>query len=101
MITVFVSGEASATAYPVAAGNMVSLVDLDHGKMWFKSTEANGMPCPLRTFEIKEVTPQPAFGGEVVTRQEFNTLNEQLQQVLAALQAQPAAETKGKGGAGK
>ena len=85
VITVFVSNENSATAYPVAAGNMVSLVDLDHGKMWFKSTEANGMPCPLRTFEIKEVTPQPALGGDVVTRKEFDVLSAQIQQIADAL----------------
>lgn len=87
VITVFVNGESSATAYPVAAGNMVSLVDLDHGKMWFKSTEANGMPCPLRTFEIKEVTPPPAASADMVTRKEFDTLSSQIQQMTAALQA--------------
>lgn len=89
VMTVFVSGESSATAYPVAAGNTVNLVDLDGGRMYFKSTDVNGMPCPLRTFEIKEITPPPA-NGDVVSRKEFDTLTQQLQnmqQLLAGLQA--------------
>ena len=86
VITVFVNGESSATAYPVAAGNMVSLVDLDRGKMWFKSTEANGMPCRIRTFEIKEVTPPPVASADTVTRKEFDILSSQLQQAITAFQ---------------
>lgn len=97
VMTVFVSGEAAATSYPVAAGNTVNLVDLDGGKMWFKSTDVNGMPCPMRTFEIKEVTPQP-IGADMVSRKEFDNLSQQLQnmqQLLMNLQA-PAPEKGGK-----
>ena len=89
VMTVFVSGEANVTSYPVAAGNTVNLVDLDGGRMYFKSTDVNGMPCQLRTFEIKEVTPQPV-SGDVVSRKEFESLSQQmqsLQQLLAGLQA--------------
>lgn len=78
VMTIFVNGEASASAHPVAAGNTVNLVDLDGGKMWFKSTDVNGMPCPLRTFEIKEITPQPV-NADMVSRKEFNDLSQQLQ----------------------
>jgi len=83
--TVFINNENSVYAYPVAAGNMVTLVDLDHGKMWFKSTEANGMPCLLRTFEIKEVTPQATQSGDMVTRKEFEALSVQIQQLMNSL----------------
>jgi hypothetical protein len=97
VMTVFVNGETSAMSYLVGAGNTVNLVDLDGGKMWFKSTDVNGMPCPLRTFEIKEVTPQPN-NGDVVSRKEFDNLSQQLQsmqQLLMNLQA-PAQEKGGK-----
>lgn len=97
VMTVFVSGENSAATYPVAAGNTVNLVDLDNGRMWFKSTDVNGMPCPLRSFEIKEITPPPAT-GDMVSRKEFDTLTQQLQnmqQMLAGLQ------TPAKGGTTK
>ena len=96
-MTVFINGEAGATSYPVAAGNTVNLVDLDSGKMWFKSTDVNGMPCPMRTFEIKEITPQPV-NSDMVSRKEFESLSEQLQnmqQLLMSLQA-PAQEKGGK-----
>jgi hypothetical protein len=55
------------------------------------------MPCPLRTFEIKEVTPQPN-NGDVVSRKEFDNLSQQLQsmqQLLMNLQA-PTQEKGGK-----
>lgn len=97
VMTIFVNGEAGAVAHPVAAGNTVNLVDLDGGHMWFKSTDVNGMPCPLRTFEIKEVTPQP-MGADMVSRKEFDSLQQQLQnmqQLLMNLQA-PAPEKGGK-----
>lgn len=84
VMTVFVSSDSSAATYPVAAGSTVALVDLDHGNMWFKSTDMNGMPCPIRTFKIEEVTPQPQ-NTDTVTRQEFDELSSQLQQILAAL----------------
>ena len=97
VMTVFINGEAGATSYPVAAGNTVNLVDLDSGKMWFKSTDVNGMPCPMRTFEIKEITPQPV-NSDMVSRKEFESLSQQLQnmqQLLMSLQA-PAQEKGGK-----
>lgn len=97
VMTVFVNGETSAMSYLVGAGNTVNLVDLDGGKMWFKSTDVNGMPCPLRTFEIKEVTPQ-SNNGDVVSRKEFDNLSQQLQnlqQLLTTLQA-PVQEKGGK-----
>lgn len=84
VMTVFVSNDSSAAAYPVAAGSTVSLVDLDHGNMWLKSMDMNGVPCPIRTFKIEETTPQGQ--GNTVTRQEFEALQGQLQQILAAIQ---------------
>ena len=97
VMTAFINNEASATTYPVGAGTTVNLVDINNGKMYLKSTDPNGMPCPIRVFEIHEVTPQPQ-GADVVSRQEFDNLTQQLasmQQLLANLQA-PAPEKGGK-----
>jgi len=91
VMAVFVSSDASAATYPVAAGRTVALIDIEHGNMWFKSTDMNGMPCPIRTFEIKEVTPQPQNQGNMVTRQEFDALNAKIQQLLSALK-NPSAD---------
>jgi hypothetical protein len=94
VMTVFITGEASATSYPVAAGNTVNLVDLDSGKMWFKSTDVNGMPCPMRTFEIKEITPQPV-NSDMVSRKEFESLSQQLQNLQQLLMSAQAPVEKG------
>lgn len=104
VMTAFINNEASATTYPVAAGSTVNLVDINNGKMYLKSTDPNGMPCPVRVFEIHEVTPQPQ-GSDMVSRQEFENLTQQLanmQHLLANLQVPSAsAPEKEKGGKAK
>ena len=68
-----------AKAYMVAAGNSVLLMDSENSAFYIKSTDASGMPLPLRVFDYKERTtatkmpPQTAQqpGGEFVTRAEF------------------------------
>ena len=84
VMTAFISGEQSLKTYPVAAGHMVNLIDLEGNKMYFKSTDANGVPCPLRTFEIKEITPPPGT-GDAVTRKEFDELKNGMAQIMEAL----------------
>ena len=82
---VLVDSEASARAYPVAAGNTVVLIDFNSGHFWFKSTEATGMPQQLRTFEFKEVTQQPVQQVQGVSREEFNALNDKIDKLIAEL----------------
>lgn len=79
---IWVQGEEGAKAYMVAAGNSVLLMDSENSAFYIKSTDASGMPLPLRTFDYKERTtaaktpPQTAQqpGGEFVTRAEFDAL---------------------------
>lgn len=99
VMTAFINNEASATTYPVAAGTTVNLVDINNGRMYLKSTDPNGMPCPIRVFEIHEVTPQ-AQSANAVSRQEFNELTQQLQnlQQLILKQQTPAPTVKAAGG---
>lgn len=69
---IWVQGEEGAKAYMVAAGNSVLLMDSENSAFYIKSTDASGMPLPLRVFDYKERTtaaktpPQTAQqpGGE-------------------------------------
>lgn len=79
---IWVQGEEGAKAYMVAAGNSVLLMDSENSTFYIKSTDASGMPQPLRVFDYSERTAsqkQPAQTAqkpkeEYVTRQEFNAL---------------------------
>lgn len=45
---IWVQGEEGAKAYMVAAGNSVLLMDSENSTFYIKSTDASGMPQPLR-----------------------------------------------------
>lgn len=53
----WVQGEVGAKAYPLAPASNVLLMDSDGDYFYIKSTDASGMPMPLRTFEYKEIVP--------------------------------------------
>lgn len=91
-MVVFIADETTVANYPVAPGTTVALInanDPNDGKMYIKSTEPNGMPNTTRVFAIKDITPRPQ-GGDVVSRKEFETLQQQLKQVLDALKPKEA-----------
>lgn len=50
----WVQGIDAAKAYIVAAGNSVLLLDSETQCFYIKSTDANGMPQPLRIFDYTE-----------------------------------------------
>ena len=52
---IWVQGEAGAKAYPVAPGNSVLLMDSESECFYIKSTDASGVPMPLRSFTYTEV----------------------------------------------
>ena len=85
---VWVQGEAGAKSYLVGAGQSVLLMDAERSTFYIKSTDASGMPMPLRVFDYTErtqVTPQPpAAGPEYITREEFNAFKESLKEVSHA-----------------
>lgn len=71
---VWVQGQEGAKAYPVAAGNSVLLMDSETSVFYIKSTDASGMPQPLRTFDYTERKEQNAAPTEeYVTREEFES----------------------------
>lgn len=94
---IWVQGEEGAKAYMVAAGNSVLLMDSENSAFYIKSTDASGMPLPLRVFDYKERTtaakmPAQAVqqpSGEFVTRAEFDALAAR----CAALEKQEAPKT--------
>lgn len=51
---IWVQGEAGAKSYLVAPNTTVMLMDSENDVFYLKSTDASGMPMPLRTFEYKE-----------------------------------------------
>lgn len=72
---VWVQGIEGAKAYPVAVGTSVLLMDSEDSVFYVKSSDASGMPMPLRIFDYSErstqPTPQPQVMPEYVTREEF------------------------------
>lgn len=86
VFTTFIENEETVKNYLVPAGGMAILINLNGGKMYFKSVNTNGVPAPIRTFNIKEIPlPIPA-GANVVTRAEFDTMKQQLNQITQLLQ---------------
>ena len=76
---IWVQGEEGAKAYLVAAGNSVLLMDSENSVFYIKSTDASGMPQPLRVFDYTERGKQAPQKPETVddkfvTRAEFDAL---------------------------
>lgn len=73
----WVQGIEGAKAYPVATGNSVLLMDSEESVFYVKSSDASGMPMPLRVFDYKERTAQQTT-NDYVTREEFDRQIEEL-----------------------
>ena len=76
---IWVQGEEGAKAYMVAAGNSVLLMDSENSVFYIKSTDASGMPQPLRIFDYTErgkqaVEKVESKNDKFVTREEFGAL---------------------------
>lgn len=81
---VWVQGEAGAKSYLVGAGQSVLLMDSESSTFYIKSTDASGMPLPLRVFDYKERQAQTVSApvqehqaasfdpDKFITREEFN-----------------------------
>ena len=53
---VWVQGENAAKSYPVAPNTTVMLLDSESSTFYLKTSDASGMPLPLRVFDYKERT---------------------------------------------
>ena len=81
---IWVQGESGAKSFIVAPGQTALLMDSEAIRFFLKSSDASGIPLPLRVFEYSEVTSQKNAQsddmGQFVTRKEF-------EEKLAALTA--------------
>ena len=86
----WVQGEAGAKSWAVAPGKSVMLMDSESNTFYIKSSDASGMPMPLRIFDYQErnlqqpqtqpqvINQMPEIDtSQFVTREEFEEkLNE-------------------------
>ena len=96
---VWVQGEASAKAYPVASGQSVLLMDSEDSVMYIKSTDQSGMPQPLRIFDYKERTqahnsPVQASSQkeDYVSRKEFEAFRDDVRREIQGIRLDEEAE---------
>ena len=78
----WVQGAEAAKSYLVGAGNSVMLMDSEKNTFYIMSTDASGMPLPMRTFDYTERKAQtPQTGDEYVTRKELDEIIAKLKEV--------------------
>ena len=102
---IWVQGENAAKAYPVQPGTSQLLMDSESECFYIKTTDASGMPLPLRTFTYREVINAPKHNSmqsqasspsqqnnntvpqidtsAFVTRTEFNELKQLLEDLTS------------------
>lgn len=99
---VWVSGESGAKSYMIPANTTVFLMDSERDCFYLKSSDASGMPLPLRVFAYQEITAQNGSRNDVsgqssnnadyVTKAEFEAFRAQVDGILNA----PAKQAKKK-----
>lgn len=73
----WVQGELAAKSYIIPPNSTAFLMDSEAQKFYIKSTDASGIPSPLRVFEYSETQnaavsePKPAGTDKFITREEF------------------------------
>lgn len=104
----WVQGEAGAKSFNVSAGQSVMLMDSENNVFYIKSTDASGMPLPLRIFDyterVQNVNPisNPVVEdvqNKYVTKEEFetalNAINATIQQMNASKKIDTNTRKKG------
>ena len=83
----WVQGEAGARSWMTAPNSTVLLMDSEAERFYIKTTDASGMPQPLRVFEYRETTqgsrgaafqPQTENLSAYVTKAEFDAFKAEL-----------------------
>lgn len=91
---IWVQGMNAAKAFPVSPGTSQLLMDSESECFYIKTTDASGMPLPLRTFSYKEIINVPKNSSQsapqnnvpqidtsaFVTRAEFNELRQMIEE---------------------
>ena len=90
---IWIQGEQAAKSYMVAPNTTVLLMDSESQRFYLKSSDASGMPQPLRVFEYTETTqaanPKEAEAPAVdfstfATRAELEAFRSEIQGMLKA-----------------
>jgi hypothetical protein len=100
---VWVQGENAAKSYPVAPNTTVMLLDSESSTFYLKTSDASGMPLPLRVFDYKERTQNGSNlptnapqGGLAVDLSNYVTYD-QLNEILDNMAQTQKKEKKSKG----
>lgn len=100
---VWVQGLSAAKSYPVAPNTTVMLLDSESSTFYLKTSDASGMPLPLRVFDYKERTQNGSNlptnapqGGLAVDLSNYVTYD-QLNEILDNMAQTQKKEKKTKG----
>ena len=93
---IWIQGEQAAKSYMVAPNTTVLLMDSESQRFYLKSSDASGMPQPLRVFEYTETTQvtKPKEDAPAVdfsafaTKAEFDAFRNEIQGLLKAVPKQ-------------
>lgn len=86
---IWVQGEMGAKSYLVAPNTTVLLMDSENQRFYLKSSDASGMPLPLRVFEYTEKaqnTPRMASEEKTMDLSSYATKAE-IEPILAEIEA--------------
>lgn len=81
---VWVQGETGAKAYPVAPNTTVLLMDSEGDRFFLKSSDASGVPLPLRIFDYKEIKAEAhrAEIPEYATKKDLDELRKRIDELV-------------------
>ena len=85
---IWVQGESGAKSYLVASNTSVLLMDTEQSRFYIKSTDASGMPMPLRIFEYSEIKEDQNKEPQVIQNNNYVT-HEELEERLKDLVERP------------
>ena len=88
----WVQGEAGARSVPVPAGQKALLMDSETNVFYIKSSDASGMPLPLRAFEYKEVGSDTK--ESMAPAPDKYVTHEELERIIAELKKPEQKEEK-------
>lgn len=100
---IWVQGETGAKSYLVAPNTTVLLMDSENQRFYLKSTDASGMPLPLRIFEYTEKPQNGANKAQenqtmdlssYATKAEFDAFRDEINGILKSVPRQTSTAKK-------
>lgn len=100
---IWVQGETGAKSYLVAPNSTVLLMDSENQRFYLKSTDASGMPLPLRIFEYTEKPQNGANKAQenqtmdlssYATKAEFDAFRDEINGILRTVPRQTSMAKK-------